>query len=127
MFTHVTVGANDVAAAHRFYDAIFTAMGAEPGHASPDGSRVSWRHNGGTYIVTKPLNGERASFGNGTTFGFQLNSPEQVDAWHAAGVANGGTTAEDPPGERNLPFGRLYLAYLRDPTGNKLCAVHRMG
>lgn len=127
MFTHITVGANDIAASHTFYDAIFTAIGAEPGAPSEDGSRVRYGHKGGTFIVTKPINGEPAGFGNGTTFGFQMESPEQVEAWHAAGIANGGTTAEDPPGVRNMPFGRLYLAYLRDPTGNKLCAVHRMG
>ena len=127
MFTHITVGANDVAAARRFYDAIFTAMGAEPGAASADGNRVRYLHKGNVFIVTRPINGEPATFGNGTTFGFQMESPEQVEAWHAAGVASGGTTAEDPPGERNGPFGRLYLAYLRDPTGNKLCAVYRMG
>jgi catechol 2,3-dioxygenase-like lactoylglutathione lyase family enzyme len=127
MFSHLTIGANDVAASQKFYDSIFTAIGGEAGDAAPDGSRVRYAHDGSMLLVTKPVNGEPASFGNGTTVGIKVGSPELVDAWHAAGVANGGTTCEDPPGERVGGFGRLYLAYLRDPQGNKLCAVHRPG
>jgi len=126
VFSHLTVGSNDVARSQAFYDAIFTAIGGEPGTASPDGSRVRYSHEGGTLLVTRPVNGEPATFGNGVTIGLVIGSPELVEAWHAAGVANGGTTCENPPGERNGAFGRLYLAYLRDPEGNKLCAVHRM-
>jgi len=59
--------------------------------------------------------------------GFACDSPAQADAWHAAGVAHGGTPCEDPPGVREGSIGKLYLAYLRDPDGNKLCALHRMG
>ena len=77
-----------------------------------------------TFIVTPPINGEPASCANGGTIGFAM-TPEQADAWHAAGVASGGKAIEDPPGWREGGFGRLYLAYLRDPTGNKLCALHR--
>lgn len=80
----------------------------------------------GVFIITKPINGEPASCANGATIGFAMDSPEQADAWHAAGIANGGTTCEDPPGRRDSPFGALYLAYLRDPAGNKLCAMHRL-
>lgn len=127
MFSHITIGANDIAAAKQLYDALFVAMGAEPGHATPDGNRAAYRHNGGAFVVTKPANGEPATFGNGITIGFPMSSAEQVEAWHAAGVANGATSAEDPPGERNGPFGKIYLAYLRDQVGNKLCAVYRMG
>ncbi|MBC2667214.1 VOC family protein [Novosphingobium flavum] len=127
MFTHITVGSNDVPASQQLYDALFTALGGEPGVPASDGSRVRYIHKGGVLLVTKPVNGEPATFGNGVTIGFQAESPEQIDAWHAAGIANGGTTAESPPGERNGPFGHLYLAYLRDQTGNKLCAVYRYG
>ena len=74
---------------------------------------------------TTPINGEPATFANGGTIGFAMQSPEQADAFHAAGVANGGTTCEDPPGWREGPGGKLYLAYLRDPDGNKLCVLHR--
>jgi len=56
-----------------------------------------------------------------------LNVHEDVDAWHAAGIANGGKTCEDPPGVREGAGGKMYLAYLRDPDGNKICALHRMG
>ena len=52
---------------------------------------------------------------------------EAADAWHAAGVANGGEACEEPPGVREGGLGKLYLAYLRDPAGNKLCALHQMG
>jgi catechol 2,3-dioxygenase-like lactoylglutathione lyase family enzyme len=124
MFSHITLGANDVAAAKTLYDALFAAMGAEPGVMSPDGGRVRYLHRGSPLIITRPLNGEPATAGNGTTFGFVLDSAAQVDAWHAAGVAHGGTAIEDPPGPRSNPaFGNLYLAYLRDQVGNKLCAV----
>jgi predicted lactoylglutathione lyase len=77
-------------------------------------------------MIRPPLNGEAATHGNGSTIGFTVDSAEQVDAWHAAGVATGGTSVEDPPGIRQGSFGPLYLAYLRDPDGNKLCALHRM-
>ena len=61
------------------------------------------------------------------TIGFAVADPATVDAWHAAGVANGGTTCEEPPGVREGGLGKMYLAYLRDPSGNKICALHRMG
>jgi len=76
--------------------------------------------------ITPPINGQPASCGNGATIGFAAKSPAEADAWHAAGLANGGTTCEDPPGVRAGGMGSLYLAYLRDPAGNKLCALHRM-
>ena len=80
----------------------------------------------GIFSVTTPINGQPATAGNGATIGFAANSPEQVDAWHAAGLAAGGSSCEDPPGVREGSVGRLYLAYLRDPDGNKLCALHRL-
>jgi len=83
-------------------------------------------HNGGLFLVTTPINGEPACGANGGTIGFAAESPEQADAWHAAGLAAGGTAIEDAPGVREASFGKLYLAYLRDPCGNKLCAMHRM-
>lgn len=124
MFSHVMVGTNDVAKAKTFYDATFAAMGGKPG-MQDDKGRLIYMHNGGLYIVTPPINGEPATHANGGTIGFAM-TPEQADAWHAAGCANGGTACEDPPGVREGGFGKLYLAYLRDPDGNKLCALHRM-
>ena len=123
MFSHVMLGANDLDASVKFYNALLGTLGAKPG--VQDRHRYFWRHAGNTFSVTTPINGEPATVGNGSTIGFAMQSPEQADAFHAAGVANGGTTCEDPPGWRESPGGKLYLAYLRDPDGNKLCALHR--
>lgn len=126
MFSHMMLGTNDVAAAKRFYDAALGALGVPPGEIDVQG-RVVYMHNGGRFVVRTPLNGEPAHGANGGTLGFLAASPAEVDAWHAAGLANGGTAIEDPPGERRPPDGRvLYLAYLRDPAGNKLCASYRI-
>jgi catechol 2,3-dioxygenase-like lactoylglutathione lyase family enzyme len=125
MFSHVVVGSNDIDRSRRFYDAVFGALGAGPGVVDPKG-RVVYLHKGGAFLVTKPIDGNPACLGNGSTIGFVMDGPEQADAWHAAGVAAGGKAIEDPPGIRRGSFGKLYLAYLRDPDGNKLCASYRM-
>lgn len=126
MFSHQTLGSNDIERSKRFYDALFAAMGGAPGTIDAKG-RLIYTHDGGRLIITRPVNGEAASHGNGSTLGLAMTSPQQVDAWHAAGVAHGGTSCEDPPGIREATEGRrLYLAYLRDPDGNKLCALHRI-
>jgi catechol 2,3-dioxygenase-like lactoylglutathione lyase family enzyme len=114
------VGANDLAKAKAFYDATMGAIGHPAG--SLEGFRVFYRTPTGMFSVTTPINGEPATKANGGTIGFTCNSPEDLMAWHAAGVASGGTTCEDPPGQR---ASGTYLAYLRDPDGNKLCAVYR--
>lgn len=124
MFSHIVVGANDIDASRKFYDATLGTLGARPGGES--NGRVMYMHNGGLLMLTKPINGEPACHANGGTIGFGAASPEQVDAWHAAGIAAGGTPIEDDPGIREGSFGKLYLAYLRDPAGNKLCAMHRI-
>jgi catechol 2,3-dioxygenase-like lactoylglutathione lyase family enzyme len=124
MFSHVMVGSNDIARSRRFYDALFSAIGAKPGREDEKG--INYLHNGALFMVRRPLNGEAATAGNGSTIGITIDSPEQVRAWHDAGVAAGGTSVEDPPGVRQGTFGPLYLAYLRDPDGNKLCGLHRM-
>jgi len=123
MFSHVMVGSNDVERSKTFYDAVFTAIGAKPGRADDKG--VNYAHKGALLIVRPPLDGQTATHANGATIGLTIDSPEQVDAWHAAGVSAGGTAVEDPPGIRQGTFGPLYLAYLRDPDGNKLCALYR--
>jgi catechol 2,3-dioxygenase-like lactoylglutathione lyase family enzyme len=125
MFSHVMIGSNDIARSKQFYDALFGAIGGKPGVQDEKG-RLIYAHNGGLFLVTKPIDGKPATHANGGTIGFAATSPEQADAWHKAGVANGGTAIEDPPGVRQGSFGELYLAYLRDPDGNKLCALHRM-
>ena len=124
MFSHIMIGTNDLDRAKTFYDAALGALGVSPGVFN--GNRVFYRTETGVFAVSKPINGEPASIGNGSTIGFAAASPALADAWHAAGLAAGGTACEDPPGVRNGPSGSLYLAYLRDPDGNKLCALHRM-
>lgn len=125
MFTHIMVGANDIAASKTFYDALFATLGVGPGHADDNG-RVFWMTQTGIFAITPPINGEPATGANGGTIGFAIESTEQGDAWHAAGVANGGTACEDPPGVREGGMGKMYLAYLRDPSGNKICVLKRL-
>jgi catechol 2,3-dioxygenase-like lactoylglutathione lyase family enzyme len=125
MFSHVVVGSNDIDRSKKFYDAVFVAIGGKPGTQDPKG-RLIYAHNGGRLMVSKPIDGKSATHANGGTIGFSMASQEQTKAWHDAGVANGGKTIEDPPGVRQGGAGPIYLAYLRDPDGNKLCAVHRM-
>lgn len=126
MFSHVMIGANDVQESKAFYDAVLGAMGHEPGKLDEKG-RCFYFTSSGIFAITKPIDGEPACHGNGSTIGFAAESPEMADAWHAAGLSNGGTTCEEPPGVRESALGKLYLAYLRDPAGNKICALHRMG
>lgn len=125
MFSHIMVGTNDLDRAKSFYDALLGSIGVPP--ARVDGHRIFYMTPAGVFAVTKPINGEPATVANGATIGFACASPEQADAWHAAGLAAGGVTCEDPPGVREGSAGKLYLAYLRDPDGNKLCGLHRMG
>jgi catechol 2,3-dioxygenase-like lactoylglutathione lyase family enzyme len=124
MFSHVMIGTNDVERAKGFYDTVLGTLGVPPGRID-GGRRVFYMTPTGIFAVTKPIDGEPASSANGGTVGFAASSPAQADAWHAAGVAAGGTAIEDPPGPREGTG--LYLAYLRDPDGNKICALHRLG
>ena len=124
MYSHMMVGSNDIARSKKFYDATFAAMGGKPGMQDPKG-RLIYMHNGAMFLVTPPIDGEPATHGNGCTIGFGM-TPDQANAWHQAGIDNGGTAIEDPPGVREGNGMKLYLAYLRDPDGNKLCALHRV-
>ncbi len=125
MFSHVMLGANDVNKSKVFYDAILGALGHDPG-VIDDKGRCFYFTKSGIFAITKPIDGEPASGGNGSTVGFAAASPAAADAWHAAGLTNGGTACEEPPGIRAGAAGKLYLAYLRDPSGNKVCALHRV-
>jgi catechol 2,3-dioxygenase-like lactoylglutathione lyase family enzyme len=125
MFSHVMVGSNDVARSKTFYDALFAALGGREGRQDDKG-RVVYAHDGALFMISRPIDGEAACHANGGTIGFRMTGPEQAQAWHEAGVANGGTAIEDAPGVRTSPFGQLYLAYLRDPDGNKLCGAYRV-
>lgn len=126
MFSHITIGSNDIARSKKFYDAVLAAIGGPAATVDAKG-RLIYPHRGGRLMITQPLNGKPATGANGGTIGFACTSAEEAKAWHDAGVANGGTSIEDPPGVRQGPNGGVYLAYMRDPDGNKLCAVHRMG
>jgi catechol 2,3-dioxygenase-like lactoylglutathione lyase family enzyme len=128
MFSHVMVGTNDIERSKKFYDAVLGTLGAgEPARNtnSTGQARLFYRHDGGTFCVSEPINGEAASFANGGTVGFKCNSPAQVLAFHDTAVAHGGTSIEQPPGLREGKLGAMHLAYVRDPDGNKLCALHR--
>lgn len=124
MYSHMMVGTNDIEKSKTFYDALFTSVGGKTAITDPKG-RLIYMHNGNVFLVTPPIDGQPATPGNGMTIGFAAATTDEADAWHKAGVAAGGKAIEDPPGWRGEGAGRLYLAYLRDPDGNKLCALHR--
>lgn len=129
MFNHIMIGSNDIERSKRFYDAVLATLGAgEPlrNQAGSGHTRLFYRHNGSTFCISEPINGEAATFANGGTIAFKCSSPEQVREFHDTAVAQGGTSIEDPPGERDSSLGAMYLAYVRDPDGNKLCAIHRI-
>lgn len=128
MFSHVMVGTNDLERAKRFYDAVLAVLGAGAPHRDQNATgqtRLFYRHDGNSFCVSEPINGEPATVANGGTIGFKCTSPEQVKQFHDAAVAHGGTSIEEPPGPREGKMGALHLAYVRDPDGNKLCALHR--
>ena len=125
MFSHVMLGANDVEKSKSFYDAILGAIGYEPG-VTDDNGRVFWMNKTGIFSISKPIDGEPACHGNGSTLGFSVESIEAGNAWHAAGPENGGTDYDVAPGLREGSSGSMILAYLRDPSGNKICALHRL-
>ncbi|HWK48237.1 MAG TPA: VOC family protein [Steroidobacter sp.] len=129
MFNHIMIGSNDIERSKRFYDAVLATLGAgEPvrSTAATGHVRLFYRHNGNTFCVSEPINGEQATFANGGTIGFKCTSPEHVREFHDVAVAHGGTSIEDPPGLRDNVLGPMHLAYVRDPDGNKLCAIYRV-
>ena len=128
MFNHVMVGSNDIERSKRFYDAVLGVLGAGQPARNQNATghqRLFYRHDGGTFCVSQPINGGAATFANGGTIGFKCDSLEQVRKFHDTAIAHGGSSIEDPPGLREGKLGSLHLAYVRDPDGNKLCALHR--
>jgi len=125
MFSHIMIGANSIDESKQFYDAVLGSLGYDPGFIDDKG-RVFYMTPTGIFSLSVPIDGQPASPGNGSTIGFAVDGPEAANAWHEAGLANGGTTCEDPPGVREGATGKLYLAYLRDPAGNKICALHQV-
>jgi catechol 2,3-dioxygenase-like lactoylglutathione lyase family enzyme len=102
---------------------VLGAIGVPEGKVDAKG-RVFYRTPTGTFGISKPIDGNAATHANGGTIGFTCDSADKVKAFHDAGVASGGKSIEDPPGWREGAV-KLYLAYLRDPFGNKICALYR--
>ncbi len=130
MFNHIMVGSNDMKKSKSFYDKVLGVLGfeGEPmAHTANSGhERLFYRHDGGTLCVSQPIDDQPATHANGGTIGFRCSSPEQVKQFHDIAVANGGTSIEDAPGPREGgALGTMHLSYVRDPDGNKLCAIHR--
>lgn len=128
MFSHIMIGSNDIERSKQFYDAVLGVLGvgeAMRNVATTGHTRLFYRHDGGTFGISEPINGEAATYANGGTIGFKCSSPEQVVEFHRVAVANGGTSIEDAPGPRAGQLGVMHLSYVRDPDGNKLCALHR--
>lgn len=110
MFNHVMVGSNDIERSKRFYDAVLGTLGAgEPmRHKAATGhTRLFYRHAGGTFCVSEPINDEPATFANGGTIGFKCDSPERVREFHDTAVAHGGSSIEEEPGLRNRGLERV--------------------
>lgn len=129
MFSHVILGTNQLDRAQAFYDGVLAVIGSEKGwrhHNATGQERVFYMNNGSLFGITEPIDGQAATVANGATVGFQCESPEAVRRFHDTAVALGGTSIEDAPGERESPAGTLYLAYVRDLDGHKLCAFYRL-
>ena len=118
MFSHIMIGSSDIPRSKRFYDAVLGSMGCKPGTQDPKG-RLVYAHRGGRLLITPPIDGKPATAANGGTIGITAATRDHVLAWHEAGTTHGGTAIESPPAER--PNG-AFVAYLRDPDGNKLTA-----
>ena len=132
MFNHIMIGSNDIERSKSFYNAVLGTLGfaGQPitNVASSGHTRLFYMHDGGTLCISEPINSEPATFANGGTIGFKCSSPEQVAQFHDVAIANGGHSIEDPPGIRDGgALGPMHLSYVRDPDGNKLCALHRPG
>ncbi|MBB4133208.1 MULTISPECIES: VOC family protein [unclassified Xanthomonas] len=129
MLNHVMVGSNDIARSRAFYDAVLGRVFGAPApmvnQAGSGHTRLFYRHAGSMFCVSEPIDNAPATCGNGTTVGFTCDSPEQVHRFHDTAVAAGGVSIEDPPGLREGSMGPTWLAYVRDPDGNKLCAIYR--
>lgn len=120
IFTHVMVGANDLEKAKAFYDATLAPLGINNLGTFGEHGTLLYGTKAPEFWVTPPLDGKAATHANGGTIGFVAPSRKAVDAFHAGGLANGGT-CEGAPGPRDFAP-TAYAAYLRDPDGNKITA-----
>lgn len=120
MYTHTTLGTNNLDKARGFYDAVLTPLGAK--RAKDMDTETVWPSDAGQmFILLKPSDGNPATVGNGLTIGFAAPSRAAVDAFHAAGLKAGGKD-EGAPGPRGFAP-NAYASYLRDLDGNKITAV----
>lgn len=120
---YATVGSNDIDKAMAFYDELLGSIGMGKLLDNPDGGRFYGKPGGDLFAIVSPFNGQAATVGNGSMVGFFLNSPAEVDAFHAKVLALGGTD-EGAPGFRGPEEGGAYFAYARDLDGNKLCVYN---
>lgn len=130
MINHIMIGTNDIERARAFYTAVLGVLGAGApfDHVNATGqTRLFFMHNGSTFSVTEPINGQPVTNANGSTIGFTCDSPEQIKEFHDVAVANGATSIEDPPGVRESDMGAVHLCYFLDPDGHKICGFHRAG
>ena len=129
MLDHVSITVGELGRASTFYDAIMHALGVpcvwREERAIGYGRRNLPGDDGHSYLTIRANTASAGMDAPGRHWCFRAPSRAAVDAFHAAGIANGGTTCEEPPGFRDGAVGKLYLAYLRDPDGNKICALHR--
>ena len=128
MLNHVMLGSNDIEKTKKFYNSVLSVLGAGDAmeHVNETGqTRLFYIHDGSTFSVSEPVNGEPVSIANGSTIGFVCDSPDQVKEFHDIAVANGGISVEDPPGPRDGTMGLMHLCYFLDPDGHKICGIHR--
>ncbi len=128
MLNHVMIGSNDIEKTRNFYNSVLSVLGAGDAmeHVNETGqTRLFYIHDGSTFSISEPVNGEPVSIANGSTIGFVCDSPEQVKEFHDIAVANGGISVEDPPGPRDGTMGLMHLCYFLDPDGHKICGIHR--
>jgi len=118
MIAYSTIGTNDMDRAVAFYDAVLGAIGGVREVTTPAWTRYGRPGERAKICLTPPFDKQRAAFGNGAMWAFEAKDRAAVDAFHAAGLALGGSD-EGPPGIREDTH---YVAYVRDPEGNKLCA-----
>ncbi|QFU75122.1 VOC family protein [Halioglobus maricola] len=128
MLNHVMIGSNNIEKTRQFYDAVLAVLGAGAPfeHVNDTGQkRLFYIHDGSTFCITEPIDGQPVSVANGSTIGFTCDSPAQIKEFHDVAIANGAIAIEEPPGPRDSSMGPVHLCYFLDPDGHKICGFHR--